>query len=83
MIVMMEVVSTINQKMGIVMVLTADDCDDEDVGLLAQSEDGDCDGVLTTDDCDDGDAISTIKSKDGDCDGVLTADDCDDNDASL
>ena len=40
----------------IVVVPTADDCDDNDFGSTTIAVDADCDGVLTLDDCDDNDA---------------------------
>ena len=64
-------------------VLTVNDCDDGDAGLLAQSGDVDCDGVLTMDDCDDTDSSLLAQSNDMDCDGVLSGDDCNDGDATM
>lgn len=61
-------------------ILTADDCDDNDIDSSAIADDADCDGIITEEDCDDSDATSTIIADDGDCDGVPTANDCDDAD---
>jgi polyhydroxybutyrate depolymerase len=53
------------------------DCDDEDPGLGARADDGDCDGVVAVADCDDADPFSTTRAVDGDCDGVENGDDVD------
>ena len=42
---------------GIVMSITADDCDDNDPTTV---NDMDCDGVLTADDCDDNDPNTVL-----------------------
>ena len=60
-------------------VLTADDCDDDNVDSTTIETDADCDGILTAEDCDDDNVDSTTIATDADCDGVLTADDCNDN----
>ena len=62
------------------MTLFFDDCDDLDPGVMAQSNDADCDGVLALDDCDDNNPLSVL---DMDCDGYSSTDDCNDLDTEI
>ena len=61
--------------------LTADDCDDNNALLGAQSLDNDCDMSLAVNDCDDNNAMLGDQSLDNDCD-MLGCNDCNDNDAN-